>query len=397
MVFSIPESGQSDKWTGTLNKLSRLSFIVVSHIAFTGHAQELRNFLIRHVEQLVFIGHPFSYAPNKTSFAQFYRKGTLKTEVHTPYIKTSDFILYLKDFLMTFFFTFKLKKKFHVYVGVDPLNALAGLILKRLGFTQIVIFYVIDYIPVRFKNVFLNNIYRAMDRLCVYNADYTWNLTDAMTYARQKAGIFTECTNQVTVPTGTHPKEIKDNSLVVSVHNMVFLSHLRKGQGIELVLDALPQVVQEIPDFKLLVLGTGPLETYFKKELIKRNMVDNVELLGYIESHDRIEEIVALCRAGIAPYEPDSHSFTWFADPGKPKVYLGCGVPVIITKVPEVASEISRRNAGIVIDYDSQELANSMITIIKNDELYEKYRHNAFKFALELDWNVVFTRALSVL
>ena len=63
---------------------------------------------------------------------------------------------------------------------------------------------------------------------------------------------------------------------------------------------------------------------------------------------------------GIAPYVPDPNSFTWYADPGKPKVYLGCGIPVIITKVPEVAFEISKRKAGIAINYDSHELSEAI-------------------------------------
>ena len=82
--------------------------------------------------------------------------------------------------------------------------------------------------------------------------------------------------------------------------------------------------------------------------------------MGYIESHEEIEEIVAKCRVGIAPYVPDPNSFTWYADPGKPKVYLGCGIPVIITKVPEVAFEISKRKAGIAINYNSHELSEAI-------------------------------------
>jgi glycosyltransferase involved in cell wall biosynthesis len=178
-------------------------------------------------------------------------------------------------------------------------------------------------------------------------------------------------------------------------NTVVFLSHLRKGQGIELVLEALPEVIKEVPSVKLIVIGTGPLEKYFKEEVKKRNMNDNVMFLGYIENPDEIEKIVAKCRVGIAPYVPDPNSFTWYADPGKPKVYLGCGIPVIITRVPEVALEISKREAGIAINYSSRELADAIIKLLNDDVLYEKYRVNAMRFASELDWGVIFAQALS--
>jgi glycosyltransferase involved in cell wall biosynthesis len=382
----------------SVKDLSKLSFLVISHVAFTGHAQELKNFLIQRANKLVFIGHPFSYAVQKKSIAEYYENGVLKAKVMAPQISGPDILLYLKDFLVTFYFILKFRIKFNFCVGVDPLNAFVGLILRLLGFAQVVIFYVVDYVPYRFKNVLLNGVYRSLDRLCVYNADSTWNLTPAMADARQKIGINKCNTNQITVPTGIHSERIKDKSLETSDKNsIVFLSHLRKGQGIELVLDALPELVKEIPSIKLIVIGTGPLGKYFKEEVKKRNIADNVVFLGYIENHNEIEEIVARCRLGIAPYVPDPDSFTWYADPGKPKVYLGCGIPVVITKVPEVAFEISKRKVGIAINYNSHELCDAIIKLVNDDKLYEMYRANAVRFAYELNWDIVFTEAFSKL
>ena len=375
--------------------LSSLSFIVVSHVAFTGHAQELKNFLKQYAETLTFIGHPFSYAFQKKSIAEYYENCVLKVKLNAPQTSGPETFLYLKDFLTTFYFTLRLRKKFHVYIGVDPLNALTGLILKRMGFAQITIFYVIDYVPLRFKNMILNSVYRFIDKLCVYNADFTWNLTSAMADARQSIGINKNHSNQMTVPTGTHSEKFDASQICSDKNTAVFLSHLREGQGIELVLEALPAVVKLIPSVKLFVIGTGPLEKYFREEVRKRELSDNIVFLGYIEDHDEIDKIVAKCRVGIAPYVPDPHSFTWYADPGKPKVYLGCGVPVIITKVPEVAFEISKRGAGIAINYNSHELSEAIIKFLCDDNFYQACRENAINLASELDWNSVFTKAFS--
>ena len=291
----------------------------------------------------MFIGHPFSYASQKKSIAEFYEKGSLKIELKVPQISGPEYLIYLKDFLTTFYFNFRVRKKFDIFIGADPLNALVGLILKKLGFTQITIFYVIDYVPNRFKNPILNSLYRSLDRICVCNADYTWNLTSTMVQQEKKMELAEDKTNQMIVPTGMHPKKIQRTDQPNAKNTVVFLSHLRKGQGIELVLDALPEVIKEIPSAKLIVIGTGPLEHILRKRRKREILSIASPFLGYIENHDEIEEIVSNCRVGIAPYVPDPNSFTWYADPGKPKVYLGCGIPVIITKVPEVAFEISKR------------------------------------------------------
>ena len=382
----------------TADALSRLSFAIVSHVAFTGHAQELENFLKKRSSKLMFIRHPFSYATQKKSRATICEKGILKVDVEFPQVRGPEILLYLKDILVTFFFFLKFRSRFHVYVGVDPLNAFVGLLLKRLGFVNVVIFYVIDYVPVRFRNSVLNNLYHSIDQVCVCHANYTWNLTSAMADARERRGINKKETHQMVVPTGTHFEKNKQLPFdKIDRTRIAFLSHLRECQGIELILEALPEIVKEVPSAKLTVIGTGPLEEYFKAEVKRRDLEGNVEFFGYIENHDEIEKIIAKCGVGLAPYVPVSNSFTWYADPGKPKVYLGCGVPVIITKVPEIAYEISKHGAGIAIKYDKTELTTAIVKLFKNEALHRQFRRNALDFASKNTWNKIFLRAFNQL
>jgi glycosyltransferase involved in cell wall biosynthesis len=376
--------------------LPQLSFAIVSDVAATGHPQELEGFLKKRSDKLVFIGHPFFYAKQKEPYAILYEKGIQKGRLKISQTRGPEPFLYLRDFLATFYFLFKFKLRFHIFVGVDPLNAFAGLLLKRLGFAKIVIFYVIDYVPTRFQNKIFNGVYHSIDKLVVTKADFTWNLASAMADARESRGIKKVETNQVTVPTGTRFE--KNGYLPVDQikrTDLAFLSHLRKGQGIELILEAMPAIIKAIPAVKLIVIGTGPLEAYFKEEVKKQKISDYVMFLGFIENHDEIEKIISKCGVGLAPYVPDPNSFTWYADPGKPKVYLGCGLPVVITRVPEVAGEIEKAGAGIAIKYDKDELADAVVKLLTDDDLYRQCRLKAIEFASKHTWDEVFRKALN--
>src|SRR3990170_1604652 len=138
-VKSVCQSSHEMNAATTADVLSKLSFVIVSHVAVTGHPQELESFLKQRGHKLMFIGHPFFYASQKKSAATVYEKGSLKAKAEVPQIKGPEIFLYLKDFFATFYFLLKFKSKFHVYVGVDPLNAFVGLLLKRLGFAKVVI------------------------------------------------------------------------------------------------------------------------------------------------------------------------------------------------------------------------------------------------------------------
>ena len=373
----------------------QLSFLIVSHVSFTGHSQELEKFLQKRTQRLAFIGHPFFFAEQKRSFATIYEKGVVKRKMEAPEIKVSEVLLYIKDFILTFYFVFRVRKRFDIYVGADPLNAFAGLILKRIGIVRVVIFYVIDYVPKRFNNGILDGTYHFIDKVCVSHADYTWNLTSAMAEARERVGIKREKTNQIVVPTGTNFNQI-DHLPTEEIErtSIAFLSHLRSGQGIELILEAMPSVVEKIPSVKLIVIGTGPLEEHFRDEVKKKNLSDNIHFLGYIENNEDVERLVAKCAIGLAPYVPDPSSFTWYADPGKPKVYMGCGLPVVITRVPEVAFEIEKSGAGIVIKYDKNELINAIMRLLTDDELYQRCREKAIEFAQKNSWENIYSKAL---
>ena len=162
------------------DQISKLKVIIVSHTYTTGAPQKLREFLIEKVEKLVFIGHPFYYCEDIRSSIEIYSGGELKSHKFFFKLFRSEPLLYIKDFILTPWWALKSKTRFDMYVGVDPLNALVGLLLRKIKIVKKVIFYTIDYSPVRFENKILNSIYDRMEKICVYNSDIVWNLSSDM-------------------------------------------------------------------------------------------------------------------------------------------------------------------------------------------------------------------------
>ena len=85
-------------------------------------------------------------------------------------------------------------------------------------------------------------------------------------------------------------------------------------------------------------------------------------------------------------------NFTWYTDLSKPKQYMACGLPVIITVNPEIADEIQNRKPGIAIDYEKNKFVETVMLLLNDDNLYFNYRKNAIDFASGLEWSVIFER-----
>lgn len=377
------------------DSLRASNIAIVTHVFADGPSQALEQFLKPKANMLVFIGHPFSYAPQTNSFYRKYVGGVLLQERTAPSLRLPDPILYVKDVIYTFLWLIFSKGRFDLYVGVDNLNAFVGLILKKFGKVRRVVFYTIDYVPKRFDNKILNAIYHWVDRFCVYRADQTWNLSPRMTDGRQKRGIDLDKTRQVVIPMGAYYKRTRRIPLEqANTNEIAFVGHLLEKQGVQLVLQALVYVKERIPNVKLVIIGTGPYESVLKNLAKDLGLENNVEFVGFVANHEGIEERLAKCAMAVAPYNSRVDTFTYYADPGKLKVYLAAGLPIVLTDVPHLASLIQDQRCGMVVNYDTQELAQAIYQLLNDEQLLREFRNNAAVLGKEYDWDCIFTRAL---
>ena len=218
-----------------------------------------------------------------------------------------------------------------------------------------------------------------------------------MKEARIHNGVEIErCAKEIIVPDGCHFYDIErlpDNK--VGRLKLVFMGHLIKGKGVDFVVSVMPDLIEKYPDVYLTIIGTGPEESNLKNLVQELNIKRNVRFTGFIKEHKDLEKIIASCGIALAPYVPDPNSFTFFSDVGKVKVYLACGLPVLITDVPEIAGDIRNNKAGIIFDYNRESFTKKISVLLDSDVEYYRYRHNAIELAKKLDWENVFESVIN--
>ena len=378
------------------NNLKKLNFTIVTHVYATGPSFKLEDYLKDKVNNLVFIGHPFSFSKDTRAFLRVYRKGKLVVDKRFVKWKGSEFVFYLKDLLLTLFWYFKYSKKNDYFIGVNNFNVFAGLLLGLFTGVGRIIFYTIDYIPQRFNNPILNSIYHWLDRLAISKSHRVWNLSSIMVEEREKRRVDTRYRKkQIVVPIGTDisPKLVSLNK--VKRHRIVFLGHLLRKQGVELLVSAMRDVVEKVPQANLLIIGGGELEEKLKKDVIRLNLEKHVEFTGFVKEFSQVQKLLKDSALAVAPYVDDSKTYTRYTDPGKPKDYMASGLPVVITKVPQVAWEIEKNKCGIAIDCKKEQLVEALVKLLKDDNLWSSFRRNAFKMAKKYEWKKIFNKAFS--
>ena len=273
------------------------------------------------------------------------------------------------------------------YVGNGAFDTLTG-VREKIDKT---VLFTIDYAP-KAQPAFLRGVYRALDKYVCERASAVWNLSPRMQEAREKDHPGLKCRRVLTVPHGTNYSKLGNIRKYPSdPEALVFMGHLKENSGVDLVVRSLPSLIERFPNVSLTVAGTGPAEGELKKLAGDLGLNERVKFTGFIESHEELEKIICSCAVGLALYNPKKDVFSYNADPGKPKVYLGCGLPVIITDVPMVAKEIEARGAGKIAAYDTDSLSFALTEILAD---YKKYREAAEAMGRDYDWEKIFAAAL---
>ena len=279
-------------------------------------------------------------------------------------------------------------------VAVDPLNCTAAAFARLLHPTARLIFYVIDFVPTgRFGVHILDAIYRSADMFATRASDVVWNLTGRMAEGRTQLGLPDRYRDkQIVVPIGT-----RANSLLIREPNVRqpvigFIGHIRPNQGVELLLKAVAQIHAERPQVSALIIGDGPLMDAMRLLADEAGLNGAVEFTGLITERQDWEQRLAGCLLGVARYEPDPASLTYYADPTKPKDYLGLGLPVLITDVPEIAGRIEDAGAGTIVEYEQESLVRGIERYLDDPALLEESRKSAIELASRFSWDSIFSR-----
>ena len=349
----------------------------------------------RLAKRVTFIGHPL--AEERVRRSQLAQFESATNQEHERVIQREGSLAslsYAVDILVTLRLLVSAGSRYDLYIGSSPHLGLLGLILRALGVVRHTVFWTVDYFPRRFGNPWLNNLYLKLDEICVIRSDYAWNLTSAMGEARSERGIRTEDGRMYTVPHPIEDRELRSVSAEEAEPDALLYSGLLKPEyGFDLLLAALPLVAEKRPGVKVTITTYGEIPDGMERALEQRGLRGRFHILGYVADDDEYSRIVQSHRLGLATYRPSQQAYKRYADVSRAKSYLARGLPVIITRVPPIAVEIERQGAGIVIDYDKEQLAEAILKLLSDDEFHRRCQENAISLAEQYRADTVFSSA----
>ncbi|HSX40276.1 MAG TPA: hypothetical protein VLF68_01545, partial [Candidatus Saccharimonadales bacterium] len=159
--------------------------------AINGMVEPLLTFFFPEFETIDLIdgAHPGD-EETRTRFEYYQNKKLKKTDfawisfLLSPFLKLQNtngtqIVFKLRDFLSVLELSIRKRKRYDLFIGLESVFTLSGIVLKKLGVVKTVVYYVSDYAPNRYSQKLLNNIYLWLDRTCCYYADFIWDVSPA--------------------------------------------------------------------------------------------------------------------------------------------------------------------------------------------------------------------------
>lgn len=170
---------------------------------------------------------------------------------------------------------------------------------------------------------------------------------------------------------------IKDDEKIV-----LYLGRIHKIKGIDLLVNAFAEIVEELDNVKLIIVGPDDgFLSILKRQIEGLKIGNKILFTGPIYGRDKLEAYVD-ADVYVLPsvYEtfPTTVLEAW-----------ACGTPVIITDRCGIADIVDGR-AGCVVEYDKDQMRNAIIKILSDGELRRGFREEGRKLVKnEFGWERV--------
>jgi glycosyltransferase involved in cell wall biosynthesis len=152
-----------------------------------------------------------------------------------------------------------------------------------------------------------------------------------------------------------------------------YIGRLSGEKGVEMFIRSLPTIISgQNNDFHVLIGGDGPMRDDIDNYLKKQNLLNRVDITGWI-SHDILPDYMNRLRLLVIPSYSE----------GLPNIMLeamACGTPVLATPVGAIPDIIKDGETGFIMKNNTPECIAENINRVLKDSNLEKIVINAKNF-----------------
>ena len=142
-----------------------------------------------------------------------------------------------------------------------------------------------------------------------------------------------------------------------------FVGSLKPWHGLETLMKAFQRLVQESPDYRLLIVGDGPRRSWIEDYARENGLSHLVEITGGVEKTS-IPGLLERMDVATAPY-PALDDF--YFSPLKLFEYMAAGRAIVASRIGQIAEVMRHGRTGLLVKPDSVDELTESIRLLRAD------------------------------
>jgi len=177
---------------------------------------------------------------------------------------------------------------------------------------------------------------------------------------------------------------------------IVFIGTLFEFSGLDGFIRQFPQVIEEVPNAKLLIVGDGPQRPKLERIITELGLERQVIITGF-QPYQTMPQYINLATVCINPFLNTDNTKDIF--PGKIIQYIACGKATVATPLLGITALLPDKSHGVIYANSADGMAREVIGLLESDEHrqqmgqaglnYVKQVHDQQKIAHQLEAELI--------
>jgi glycosyltransferase involved in cell wall biosynthesis len=287
--------------------------------------------------------------------------------------------------------------RYDVVIAGGPDSVLFAWLMKRFGRANRIVYYDYDYFPYVHDYRGLKKLVRKLvdwrERIGVSLADEVISVSRPLVDLRYQQGAKKVSLIPNGVETDRFSAERKKKQ-PPHPPTIIYTGTIDNRWGIDLAIEAMPQILTKCPNTQLVIVGEGLDEENLKAQANALGLAGSVNFLGK-RPYEELPSIMANADIGVASSRPDI--FRHYASPLKLIEYMAAGLAVICSGGGEAEMMVDESGAGANIQFSAEEFAEAAIRILTDPEVMRQHSESGMKYAQGRSWDCVGIKLSDVL
>lgn len=159
-----------------------------------------------------------------------------------------------------------------------------------------------------------------------------------------------------------------------------FVGFFYPWHGLDLMIEAVPQVLARVPETVFLLIGDGPTKRELEKKVSEQGYGSSVRFLGRLR-HEELPDYISLFDVAVVPHSND------YGSPMKVFEYMAVGKPVVAPDLGPLRDGITSGKEGILFAPGDAAALGTAITEILGDERTMEMMSSAARRKVETERN----------